>query len=140
MISQQNILSIIPQKPPFVMIDQLVICDSIVSQTTFSITPENILVYNDELSEAGIIENIAQTVAAGAGYMAKKNGEEAAIGYIGAVKNLEIFVLPKVGDVINTEVTVINQVFGVIIVTGTVECKGIKIAQCEMKIFIKNAA
>lgn len=138
MVSKENILSVIPQRPPFVMIDQLVACDSISSQTTFSVSPENILVDNGELSEAGMIENIAQTVAAGAGYMAKKNGEQVSIGYIGAVKNLEILALPKVGDVINTEVTVINQVFGVTIVTGKVECKGLELAKCEMKIFIKN--
>jgi len=84
------------------------------------------------------IENIAQTVAAGAGYMAKQNGKPVAVGYIGAVKNLEIFALPKVGDVINTKVTVVNQVFDVTIVNGDVECKGIKLAKCEMKIFVKN--
>jgi len=138
MVSQENILSVIPQRPPFVMVDQLVACDSTSSHTTFSVAPENILVENDELSEAGLIENIAQTVAAGAGYMAKQNGKPVAVGYIGAVKNLEIFALPKVGDVINTKVTVVNQVFDVTIVNGDVECKGIKLAKCEMKIFVKN--
>ncbi|HTK21400.1 MAG TPA: hypothetical protein VL442_17900 [Mucilaginibacter sp.] len=138
MVLQENILSVIPQRPPFVMVDQLVTCDNISSQTAFSVRSENILVDNDELSEAGLIENIAQTVAAGAGYMAKKNGKPVAIGYIGAVKNLEIFALPKVGDVINTKVTVVNQVFDVTIVNGDVECRGVKIAKCEMKIFVKN--
>ena len=95
------------------------------------------MVCNNELSEAGLIENIAQTVAAGAGYMAKKNSEQVSIGYIGAVKNLEIFALPKVGDTINTGVAITNQVFGVTIVTGNVECNGINLAKCEMKIFIK---
>ena len=137
-VSQENILSVIPQRPPFVMIDQLVACDAVSSGTTLHIVPENILVSDGELSEAGLIENIAQTVAAGAGYTAKKNGEEVLIGYIGAVKNLEIFALPKVGDLINTTVAVTNQVFGVTIVTGNVECNGIELAKCEMKIFIKH--
>ena len=119
------------------MVNQLVDCDSTSFHSTFFIERENILVYNNELSEAGIIENIAQTVAAGAGYMAKKNSEPISIGYIGAVKNLEISALPKVGDTINTQVTITNQVFGVTIVTGNVECKGKSLAKCEMKIFIK---
>lgn len=137
-VSQENILSVIPQRPPFVMIDQLVACDAVSSGTILHIVPENILVCDGELSEAGLIENIAQTVAAGAGHTAKKNGEEVLIGYIGAVKNLEIFALPKVGDLINTTVAVTNQVFGVTIVTGNVECNGIELAKCEMKIFIKH--
>ena len=119
------------------MIDQLVDCSSTNFHSTFFIAPENILVCNNELSEAGLIENIAQTVAAGAGYMAKKNSEQVSIGYIGAVKNLEIFALPKVGDTINTGVAITNQVFGVTIVTGNVECNGINLAKCEMKIFIQ---
>ncbi len=137
-VSQENILSVIPQRPPFVMVDQLLACDILSSRTSLQIRSENILVENGELSEAGLIENIAQTVAASAGYTALKNDEPVLIGYIGAVKNLDIAALPKVGDIINTEVTVINQVFGVTIATGSVECKGEILAKCEMKIFIKN--
>ena len=137
-VSQENILSVIPQRPPFVMVDQLLACDTLSSRTSLQIRSENILVDNGELSEAGLIENIAQTVAAGAGYTALKDNQPVLIGYIGAVKNLEIAALPKVGDVIITEVTVINQVFGVTIASGSVECEGATLAKCEMKIFIKN--
>jgi predicted hotdog family 3-hydroxylacyl-ACP dehydratase len=138
MISKENILSLIPQRSPFVMIDQLLACDELGSRTELCIAPENILVADGELSEAGLIENIAQTVAAGAGYTALKNNEKVSIGYIGAVKNLEITGLPKIGDIINTEVAVVNNVFDVKIVNGKVECRGVTIAKCEMKIFIKN--
>ncbi|HTD40080.1 MAG TPA: hypothetical protein VK671_05630 [Mucilaginibacter sp.] len=138
MVSPENILSLIPQGPPFVMIDQLVTCDAISSSTTLRVSAENVLVCNNQLSEAGLIENIAQTAAAGAGYMAKKSGSQIQIGYIGAIKNLEITDLPKVGDVINTEVTITNQIFDVTIVSGKIECEGLMLAKCEMKIFIKN--
>ena len=133
----ENILSIIPQGQPFVMIDELVTCDAIKSCTTLLIAAENVLVCNGQLSEAGLIENIAQTAAAGAGYMAKSNGAQIAIGYIGAIKNLEIMALPNVGDVIKTEVAITNNIFDVTIVSGKVECKGLILAKCEMKIFSK---
>jgi len=127
----------IPQGPPFVMIDQLVSCDETCSDTMFEVKAENILVYNGEMSEAGITENIAQTAAAGLGYIALKNKGPILIGYIGAVKNLEIFALPKVGDVIETNVTITNRIFDVTIISGEVKCGEVVLAKCEMKIYLK---
>jgi predicted hotdog family 3-hydroxylacyl-ACP dehydratase len=137
-ILQDNITSIIPQRPPFVMIDQLVSCDETCSNTTFQVKAENILVYDGELSEAGITENIAQTAAAGLGYITLQSNRPIVIGYIAAIKNLEIFAQPKVGDIIQTNVTIINQIFDVTIISGSVKCDEILVAKCEMKIFTKK--
>lgn len=137
-ILQDNITSIIPQRPPFVMIDQLVSCDETCSNTTFQVKAENILVYDGELSEAGITENIAQTAAAGLGYITLQSNRPIVIGYIAAIKNLEIFEQPKVGDIIQTNVTIINQIFDVTIISGSVKCDEILVAKCEMKIFTKK--
>ncbi len=120
------------------MIDELVFCDGISSQTTVRVIEENVLVYNGELSEAGLVENIAQTAAAGVGYIAQQKGEPISTGYIGAIKNLEIFELPKIGDIIETEVKIEKQIFDVTIISGIVKCKGALLAKCEMKIFINN--
>lgn len=138
-ILQIDILSIIPQRPPFVMVDRLISCDDENgTHTTFVVKEDNILVYNNELTEAGLVENIAQTAAAGAGYISQLTGEPISTGYIAAIKNLEVFALPQIGDVIETRVVIINKIFEVTIISGTVECKGILLAKCEMKIFIKN--
>ena len=137
-ILQKNITSYIPQRPPFVMIDKLVGCDDTCSITTLQVKAENVLVYNGELSEAGLMENIAQTAAAGAGYVALKNNEPVLVGYIAGVKNLEIFALPKVGDIIETTVIIKMQIFDVTIVSGIIKCNEELLATCEMKIFIKK--
>jgi predicted hotdog family 3-hydroxylacyl-ACP dehydratase len=137
-ILQENITAYIPQRPPFVMIDNLVGCDETCSNTTLQVTAENVLVYNGELSEAGLMENIAQTAAAGVGYVTLKNNEPILVGYIAGVKNLEIFALPKVGDVIETTVIIKTQVFDVTIISGSIKCKDELLATCEMKIFIKK--
>ena len=120
------------------MVDQLVRCDETGSYTTLLVREENVLVFNGELSEAGLTENIAQTAAAGVGYIALRNGEPILTGYIGAIKNLEVFALPLVGDVIETAVVIENQVFDVTIISGSVRRDGILLAKCEMKIFIKK--
>jgi predicted hotdog family 3-hydroxylacyl-ACP dehydratase len=120
------------------MIDRLVGCDETCSNTTLQVTAENVLVYNGELSEAGLMENIAQTAAAGVGYVTLKNNEPILVGYIAGVKNLEIFALPKVDDVIETTVIIKTQVFDVTIISGSIKCKDELLATCEMKIFIKK--
>jgi predicted hotdog family 3-hydroxylacyl-ACP dehydratase len=120
------------------MVDALVACDDISSHTTLLVKQGNILVDDNSLTEAGLIENIAQTTAAGVGYTTQKKGLPVVIGYIGAVKNLEVFALPKVGDTIETEVIIDRQIFEVTIVNGYIKCKGELLANCEMKIFIKN--
>jgi len=138
MTSILNIFSLIPQRPPFVMVDKLLYCDEFITQTIFKVPNDNVLVINGEFTEAGLMENIAQTAAARAGQIAERKKEPVAIGYIGAVKNFEIFNLPKVNDELLTEVKIENQVFDVTIISGTVKCNGIVMAQCEMNIFISN--
>lgn len=131
-----DITQLIPQKPPFVMIDQLILVDKETTRTTFTVEADNVLTEDGVFSEAGLIENIAQTAAAGAGYKAMKQHEPVKAGFIGAVKDLEIFDLPKTGELLETEVHIENQVFNVTIITGKVTCNGKLLARCEMKIFI----
>lgn len=134
-----DILALIPQQPPFVMVDELLYADDNISRTSFTIQQDNVLVDGSFFTEAGLMENIAQTAAAGAGYAATDAGKRVEAGYIGAVKNFEIFSLPVVGDTLQTEVVFKEQVFNVTIASGSVMCNGIKIAACEMKIFIGSA-
>lgn len=137
-IPQQNILSLIPQRPPFVMVDQLLACSEKSFKTIFTIAKENVLVNKGELSEAGLLENIAQTAAAGVGYKAKENDTPVLTGYIGAIKNFDVFALPKIGDVITTEVVIEQHIFDVTLISGYVTRNGKLLASCEMKIFINT--
>ena len=132
----EDILALIPQKPPFVMVDKLLYADEMLTRSSFIISPDNVLVKHDLFQEAGLIENIAQTAALRAGYMATIEGIEVKPGYIGSVKDFGVFSLPKVGDELLTEITIENQIFNVIIFSGKVWCKDQLLASCEMKVFI----
>lgn len=133
-----SILSLIPQKPPFVMVDELLFSDDNITKTSFTITSDNVFVINGEFSEAGLMENMAQTAAAGSGNMARIENRPVMNGYIGQVKNFGIYSLPKIGDVLFTEVKVEVQVFHAGIVSGKIWCNETEVAQCEMKIFINQ--
>lgn len=137
-VIENNILPIIPQRPPFVMIDKLFYSNEKFTCSGFVIPSGNLFVENGVFGVPGLVENIAQTAAARAGYIARKENVSVPIGYIGAIKNLEIIRLPEVNDELETEITIKNQIFNVTIISGRVKCKKLIIAQCEMKIFINT--
>jgi len=126
----------IPQGPPFVMVDTLLFSDEKTARTTFLIQADNVLVENGAFSAAGLMENIAQTAAAGMGSIAAVTGQPVSPGFIASVKNLEIAVLPRVGDLLITEITIEARVLDIVVISGTITCKGIVIATGEMKILI----
>jgi predicted hotdog family 3-hydroxylacyl-ACP dehydratase len=133
-----TIQSLIPQRPPFVMIDELICSDEIRTRTSFIVREDNIFTTDGELTEPALVENIAQTAAARAGYDAMSNNAPVMVGYIGAIKDLEILFLPRVGDVLETEIEIVNQVFDVTLIRGSVRLSGQEVAKCEMKIFISK--
>ena len=132
----ENITSLIPQKPPFVMVDKLLHVNQTSTRTGFRIQGNNIFVEEGLFNESGILENIAQTAAAGAGYIHKLENKIVPIGFIGSIKNFEIIELPKINDEIITEVKITNQIFNVTIICGELFCNNKLLAKCEMKIVL----
>ena len=60
------------------------------------------------------------------------------IGFIGAIRNLQIHALPNVDDVIYTEVNVQEEVFGMILVSTIVKTTDYECVTAEFKIAIKE--
>ena len=104
-----SIIDIIPQRPPFVMIDTLLYADKEKARSTFYIQPDNLFVENGFFLEAGIIENIAQTCAAQIGYINREGAVK--IGVLVSIKNLKIYQLPLSHQTIETSVDVTNVIF-----------------------------
>jgi len=137
--SEIDILKLIPQQPPFVMVDKLLFCTRQTTKTTLTVRNENIFVDNGVLAEAGLIENIAQTCAARVGDIDNKQGNNSVkIGFIGMIRNMEINRLPKVGETLVTQVDLMDEVFQISLVNATVSIENEIIATCEMKISITD--
>jgi predicted hotdog family 3-hydroxylacyl-ACP dehydratase len=126
----------IPQRKPMVMIGTLVSVSGVTTVTRYRITADNLFSSERFLREPGLIENMAQTAAAGAGYYAKKSGTLPRVGFIGGVNNLVIYKLPPAGAEITTEVTVAHEVMDASIVNGKIMLDGNLVAECELKIFL----
>ena len=131
-----DIIGLIPQRHPFVMVDQVIKADENSCTTRFYINAGNLLLENETFTEAGLVENIAQTAAAHAGLMALKANTAVRTGFIGAVTNLEIDRLPFLDDELETSIKIENQIFDVTLISGEVSCCSKIIARCEMKIFL----
>ncbi len=120
------------------MVGKLLHAEEKITVTSYVIEEGNILVEDGIFTEAGLLENIAQTAAAGAGYYATIGNKPVLNGYIGVVKKFLLFGLPKVNDELKTEVREISRFFNMQIIQGKV-WSGEKLwAQCEMKIFLQE--
>jgi len=124
---------LIPQKWPFVMVDKLHHFSENEIVSGLTVTEENLFYFSDEFQEPGLIENMAQTVAMHKGYTYYLKNEAAPVGYIGAIKKAEIFVLPKLGDELVTTVNILHDIMGVTLVKAQIECGNILIASSEIK-------
>ena len=136
--NENEILDYIPQKPPMVMIGKLLRVEGKRTITSFLISKENLFCEGGEFLEAGLIENIAQTAAAGAGYRSILKNELPPPGFIGGIKNLIIHSLPRVGDLLITEVSVEHEVFDATVINGKITVNEKAVAECEMKIFLSK--
>lgn len=133
-----NILDLIPQRAPIVMVDEFHGIDNNVSRTRFTVYNDNIFVNNGEFSECGLIEHIAQSAAARVGYIFKSKNLPIPIGYIGSINNFVIYQNPKVGEAINTTIEIIQEVFNITLIQAYCHIDGKEIASCRMKIFLEN--
>lgn len=134
--SVMDILDLIPQRAPLVMVDTFLGIEEGVSHTEFNVHEDNIMVENGVLSECGLIEHIAQSAAARVGYIFKSQDMDVPIGYIGAVNKFSVETLPPVGSLINTEVKVLQEVGGISLIEAVCKVAGECIAGCRMKIFL----
>lgn len=129
------IADLIPQRSPFVMVDEVEYFEPMHTVTRLEIRPDNLFVEDGEFTAAGLVENIAQTCAARMGCVNMENGEAIRIGVIGAVKNLNILRCPKIGEVLHTTMKVQQEVFDMVMAEAYVENdEGERCAEGQIKI------
>jgi len=133
-----NIEKYIPQRKPFLLVDNIVniLNDSLV--TSFMVDENHVLCKDGIFQESGIIENIAQSAAVMEGYNAVVHNKNIRLGFIGAVKCLEIYDKIISGSTLNTMVKEINDVIGVKIISGEVRVDNKLVAKCNMQIYLKE--
>ena len=119
------------------MVHDLVEASESHAVTQLHLAVDNVFAFEGFLAEPGLVENIAQTAAVHVGHQCLEKGVPIPIGYIAAVRNLEIKALPPLGATITTKVQITNKVLDLTVATGEVTLNGESLCTCEMRIFAK---
>lgn len=138
LIDRENITKMIPQRDPFVMINNLIeASEENGFKSSFQIEKDNIFLSDGIVSEGSLIENVAQTCAAGFGYLNSLKGEgEGQLGFIGAVSKLKVHDIAKLNDEISTNVVILSTFDKIFLIKGEVFCEDRFLLECQMKIVI----
>ena len=137
--SGDQLLDLIPHRPPMIMADELLQCDRRLTRTSLRIKEANVFVSNGVFAEAGLIEMMAQAAAIGTGWRLRENaGTAPAIpaGVIAAVKNYIQEISPAVNACLIAEAEVLHEMEGASVIRGSISFDNKVIAQCEMNVFL----
>ena len=134
-----DIHELLPQQEPFVMISRLTHFDMVRTVTETEVSAQNIFVEDGHFTASGLIENIAQTCAARMGYINSYIiKDKVKLGFIGAIKRLEILRPARKGEVLSTSIEVMQEVGAVTMVNATVKVGEETLVTAEMKIALSD--
>jgi predicted hotdog family 3-hydroxylacyl-ACP dehydratase len=134
----KEIFMLIPQRPPIVMVDVVWSADEQSADTGLTIQEDNIFVKDGLFREPGLIEHIAQSAAAFAGYGTFVRGEEPKLGFIGEIKDCVFNLMPPVGSELRTHIQLVTVIGGIRLINAEVRLKDELVATCVMKFFLKD--
>lgn len=138
LLKGEELFKLIPQRAPIVMVDAFYEATETEATTGLTIAPDNIFCRNGKLQEPGLIEHIAQSAAAFAGYDNYKKELAPNLGYIGEIKKFRINRLPNAGEQLVTNLRVVGEAAGVTLIAAETLLAEEVIASCQMKIFISD--
>lgn len=143
-----DIQNYLPHRAPMLMVDLILDIDANFVETIFLIKEDNIFADKNIFTEAGLIENTAQTCSSivGKKYFFDEDGTEneniSVIGFISALKNVRIHSLPQVGDSITTKATLVSKFVGDNYTLCTMSCQSLLkekiLLECEINLFIQK--
>ena len=133
-VGKEEIELYIPQRYPFVMIDNLVDVTEDTFTSDFRILPGNIFLEGDTLREYALIENIAQSSAAGLCFVNASSQKGSVEGFIGAISKLKIYELPKVNQTITTIVKKLLQLDNMYMMKGVCYADEKLLIECQLKL------
>ena len=110
-----DIKKFLPHRDPMLMVSELLQIGKTSVTTTYHISEDCIFTDDGVLMESGLIENAAQACSAivGQSYFAIDDLEgegNKLVGYISAIKKVEILKLPRIGETIKTKAQLLTRI------------------------------
>jgi len=137
-IKDISILDLIPQRRPFVLVDRLVYFDRLKTMTELVVKSDTLFVEEGRLTSPGLMENIAQTCAVRMGYINILEHDSIKLGFIGAIRDLQVLRTPLVGEHLRTSIEVKEEIFKMTLVGATINVGNEEIVKAEMKIALSD--
>jgi 3-hydroxymyristoyl/3-hydroxydecanoyl-(acyl carrier protein) dehydratase len=135
-----NLLKLIPQRPPMVMVGALLSCDDKKTVCNLQLEESNIFIEKGIFTTPGIMELMAQTAATRTGWLASSSNDggdfKPPIGVIGSISKFKLYRQPLTGETLKSEVEVQNEIFNATLAACRVFSGEKLIAEAELKIFI----
>lgn len=109
-----DVSNYLPHRAPMLMVTSVLEIDDTSVATKFHISEDCIFLKEGKLSETGLIENAAQAASGvvGQSFFEKDDLDGTGnklVGYISAIRKVEILQLPKVGDAIITKAKLLSR-------------------------------
>ncbi len=136
-IKGDDIKRLIPQRYPFMMVDEFECCDDNSAVTALTVRHDNYFItYDGAMAETGLIEHIAQSCSALA--VSKSTGGKAPVGMIVEVKNFQCQRRPSVGEQLETTVSFGFSFGNMTMAHGVTTIQGEAVAEVDLKIFVQE--
>lgn len=133
-----TIKSLLPHREPMIMVDSLLEFQNGKATVGFTILKDNIFVENNQFSETGVIEHMAQAAALYSGFKNYSDNYSPKEGFIASIKKLHIETLANVDSFLKTEVSIIHEIVHMTTIKLSTFSNGVEIANAEMNTVLKT--
>lgn len=138
-VTNVNIQDFLPHREPMLMVDSLLELTKEKVITTFKIKEDNLFLFNNQLQESGIIENMAQTCSSIVGQsFFEDNDDTKVIGFITSIKKVSIFSLPNLGEEIITKASLLSQYENICMISCETFVGEQLLGNAEINLFIQE--
>ncbi|WP_299394035.1 hypothetical protein [uncultured Gelidibacter sp.] len=134
----EDIKKLLPHREPMIMVDSLLDFSDGKATAGFTILKNNLFVANDEFSETGLIEHMAQAAALYTGFKNLSDNQPVKEGFIASIKKLHVHSLPTINEILKTEVTIVYDMMHMTSVKLSIFSANIEIANAEMNLVLKE--
>lgn len=129
---------LIPQRSPIICVDQLRSCSEQTAVTRFTIPSDFIFQQGQRITPSGLLEHIAQSAAARAGYIARSAQSEPKLGFIASFKKVKVNYLPELGEILETTLTFVSEALQLSMFDAQVYCANELVATCRINVIVQS--
>ena len=127
--------SLLPHRPPMLMLNVLIRCGNGVAAALAEFPLGHFGVKDGAVSEAAMVECVAQTAASMAAFDSAGSGRGDVIGMLAGISGFDIFSRPPAGSILEIEARLERRLGPLMLVSGRIFCGGSVVASGEIKVY-----